>query len=138
MCTKNILGDSVLLQMNNIGTKLLKLEDEYCTHRLCGSLHTLVVHGRYKQSLSCSHQCGCVRAEVCPRTATPPPPSQGPGFESSVRVPILRHLQTSLYCYSYRYFYTNTRRAVVMEQFQSKPRPIALWRWPAEGEWKCM
>ena len=53
MCTKNILGDSVLLQMNNnIGTKLLKLEDEYCTHRLCGSLHTLVVHGRYKQSLS--------------------------------------------------------------------------------------
>ena len=94
MCTKDNLEDPVLLQMNNnIGTKLFKLKDEYCTHRLCGSLHTLAVQ---PVTVLCSHQCGCVRAEVCPRTATPPPPSQGPGFESSVRVPILRHLQPTL------------------------------------------
>ena len=129
MCTKNILGDSVLLQMNNIGTKLLKLEDEYCTHRLCGSLHTLVVHGRYKQSLS---SVAISVGVLGPRSALAlplrHPRARVPGSSPVSACPSSDTSRPHYTVTVYRYFYTNTRRAVVMEQFQSKPRPIALWR----------
>ena len=132
MCTKNIFGDSVLLQMNNnIGTKLLKLEDEYCTHRLCGSLHTLVVHGRYKQSLS---SVAISVGVLGPRSALAlplrHPRARVPGSSPVSACPSsdTSSLPCNIKVNSCRYFYTNTRRAVVMEQFQSKPRPIALWR----------